>query len=68
MIPANTFLPSAIILPKVLLSLWLDMVKFVVRYGKELLQIIHLASGDTPEPRAAYTGSNQAVVAAEFSE
>ena len=37
---------------------------FMVRYGKELLQILHLAAGDTPEPRASYTGPNQAVVAA----
>jgi hypothetical protein len=41
---------------------------FVVRYGKKLLQILHLAAGDTPEPRAAYTGPNQAIVATEFRE
>jgi hypothetical protein len=45
-----------------------DIAIFVVRYGKELLQILHLAAGNTPEPRPAYTGSNPAVVAAEFSE
>ena len=45
-----------------------DIAIFMVRYGKELLQILHLAAGDTPEPRASYTGPNQAVVAAELSE
>jgi hypothetical protein len=45
-----------------------DIAIFVVSYGKELFQILHLATGDTPEPRAAYTGPNQTVVAAEFGE
>ena len=45
-----------------------DIANFVVSYGKELLQILHLAAGDAPEPRASYAGPNQAVVAAEFSK
>jgi hypothetical protein len=45
-----------------------DNATFVVRYGKELFQILHLAAGNTPEPRASHSGPNQAVMAAEFSE
>jgi hypothetical protein len=45
-----------------------DNATFVVRYVKELLQILHLATGDSPEQRTFNTGPNQTVVAAEFSE
>jgi hypothetical protein len=45
-----------------------DITIFVVSYGKELFQILHLAAGDATEPRAAYVGPNQAVVEAEFGE
>ena len=44
------------------------IITFVASYGKELLQILHLVAGDTPEPRTSYAGPNQAIVAAEFSK
>ena len=42
-----------------------DLAIFVVSYGKELFQIVHLASGNTPEPRATYSGTAEGIMGAQ---
>jgi hypothetical protein len=45
-----------------------DIANFVVSYGKELFQIVHLAPGDAPEPRTSYLESNQGLMVAQLHQ
>ena len=41
---------------------------FATSYGKELLQILHLAAGDAPEQGTADAGSDKGAVEAELRQ